>query len=60
MRADRIRFYDRDQKGSSFSDTERVIGKLEEEGKVAGPRYRNECGKVLMSKRLWVTQLTAV
>ena len=60
MRANRIRFSAQATRGSSFSDTEQVIGKLEEEGKFAGLQYRNECSKVLMDKRFWVTQPMAV
>jgi hypothetical protein len=60
MRAKRVRFPEQEHKGSSFSDAEQVIGKLEGKGKVAEPLYRNECSKVLMGKRLWVTQPTAV
>ena len=57
MRADRISFYDRGHRESSFSDTEQGIAKLEEAGKVAGPRYRNECSKVLMGKRVLANSL---
>ena len=57
MGASRIRWYDREHKGNSFSDTEQVIGKLEEKGKLAGQRYRNECSHVLTSEPLLVHSL---
>jgi hypothetical protein len=57
MGANRIRWSDRDQKGSSFSDTEQGIGRLEEEGRFAGLRYQNECSNVLMGKHFLVHSL---
>ena len=52
-----IGWSDQAHRESSFSDTEQVIGKLEEEGKFAGLQYRNESSKVFMSKRVFINSL---
>jgi hypothetical protein len=57
MGTSRIRWSDQAHRGSSFSDTEQVIRKLQEEGKFAGLRYRNGYSRALMGKSFLVHSL---